>query len=386
GFDPKKTTPQVNDVPKFGDAPRLTKAPKGDVPVDLVKPPKPSDDIWQLPPRTTPRVVDNAPGNQVAGPPRGSGGKLPPNKLSALTKVIQQLLRFFRHLGEFVAGAVYQWLRNNGEPARWLLQVLSPGWNGIELDVERNLPKTWSFQAGRTFGDAVSIVTGILEITGGGGTGAGGSGLCVTGVGCIAGAPAIVAGTALGLHGASTASTGLKNIAKLLGVVFHSTTDGSESGGPSRGEDDIHPDAAKLETEAKQISEEFFGKDTIASERTTIAVGRVIPVKGGEPKRVVSSSAGYFTKDQRKLLESRGYIVIPDNRAVKYIHAEERMIYWVDAEKAKGTIVGIESIGVSHKNGICEYFCKPLIQERGIRPGSRWNPNWKPGPTNPRRN
>ncbi|XZO02427.1 MAG: hypothetical protein ACM65L_01135 [Microcoleus sp.] len=49
GFDPKKTTPQVNDVPKFGDAPRLNKAPKKVVPPDLVKLPKPSDDIWKLP-------------------------------------------------------------------------------------------------------------------------------------------------------------------------------------------------------------------------------------------------------------------------------------------------------------------------------------------------
>jgi uncharacterized lipoprotein YddW (UPF0748 family) len=49
GFDPKKTGPQVNDVPKFGEAPRLTKAPKKQVPPDLVKQPKPSDDILIIP-------------------------------------------------------------------------------------------------------------------------------------------------------------------------------------------------------------------------------------------------------------------------------------------------------------------------------------------------
>ena len=49
GFDPKKTGPQVNDVPKFGEAPRLNKGPKQQVPPDLVKQPKPSDDIWRLP-------------------------------------------------------------------------------------------------------------------------------------------------------------------------------------------------------------------------------------------------------------------------------------------------------------------------------------------------
>ncbi|MEG3974038.1 hypothetical protein QT970_05375 [Microcoleus sp. herbarium8] len=37
----------MNDLPSFGEAPRLNKAPKSlDAPVDLVKPPKPSDDIW----------------------------------------------------------------------------------------------------------------------------------------------------------------------------------------------------------------------------------------------------------------------------------------------------------------------------------------------------
>jgi hypothetical protein len=40
---------QTNNLPSFGEAPRLNKAPKKQVPPDLVKPPKPSDDIWQLP-------------------------------------------------------------------------------------------------------------------------------------------------------------------------------------------------------------------------------------------------------------------------------------------------------------------------------------------------
>jgi hypothetical protein len=48
-FDPKGTGTQTNNLPKFGEAPRLNKAPKGEVPPDLVKPPKPSDDIWKLP-------------------------------------------------------------------------------------------------------------------------------------------------------------------------------------------------------------------------------------------------------------------------------------------------------------------------------------------------
>ncbi|WP_377478602.1 MAG: hypothetical protein P2A85_08230 [Microcoleus anatoxicus] len=278
GFDPKKTTPQVNDVPKFGEAPRLNKAPKKQVPPpDLTKQPKPSDDIWKLPTviikepqfkevfgsgsdstsggSGNDNLANNPSGGSGGG---GSGGKLPPNKRSALTEVIQKLLRFFRPLGEFVAGAVYQWLRNNGEPARWLLQVLIPGWNGLEQDVERGLPQTWTFKAGRAFGDGAAIVTGILEIIGGIGAAGGGGSLCVTGFGCIAGAPAIVAGTALALHGSATASRGLKNIladiAENLGVVFQSSS-GSNGGGRS-----YEPPASSSQT---------YDGDTMVQWRTT---------------------------------------------------------------------------------------------------------------------
>ncbi|MEG3923633.1 hypothetical protein [Microcoleus sp. D3_18a_C4] len=48
-FDPEGTQTQTNNLPEFGEAPRLNKAPKQDVPPDLMKPPKPIDDIWQLP-------------------------------------------------------------------------------------------------------------------------------------------------------------------------------------------------------------------------------------------------------------------------------------------------------------------------------------------------
>jgi len=247
-FDPEGTQAPTNNLPEFGEAPRLNKAPKQQVPLDLVKPPKPSDDIWQLP-----TVIfkepqfkevfgssgsDSASGgsgnDDLANNPSGgggSGGKLPPNKrFLALTQVIQELLRFFKPLGEFVAGAVYQWLRNNGEPATWLLQIFSPGWKGLEQDVERGLPQTFAFNAGRTFGDGAALVTGILEIMAGSGTAAGGASLCITGLPCIGGAPAIAAGVALKLHGASVASTALANIGKLFRgrqIVYHSSADDS---------------------------------------------------------------------------------------------------------------------------------------------------------------
>ncbi|XZO03365.1 MAG: hypothetical protein ACM65L_06505 [Microcoleus sp.] len=338
-----------------------------------------------LPQNTTPAIptliatAGNPLGLIAASPRPPSSKKLSQSQRNALTKVIQDLLKFFQPLGEFVAGAVYQWLHDNGDLGRWLLQVLIPGWNGLEKDVEKGLPQTWSFKAGRVLGDGAAIVTGILEMIGGGGGAAGGGALCITGVGCIAGAPALAAAAALEVHGASTASAGLANIAKLLGVVFHSGTGDPESGGTGGGGNDIRPIDAELEADALRISNELYGKDKIAQSNRVIAVGRIIDSEG-KLKKVVSSSFGEFSGDHRKLLEKQGYIVIPNSRGGN-IHAEERMIFWADSEISKGTIVGIESIGVSHSGGICDYFCRALLRDRGIRPGSRWNPGWKPGPS-----
>jgi hypothetical protein len=156
---------------------------------------------------------------------------LSPQRRAALARVIRELLNFFKALGEFVAGAVYQWLYHNGQPARWLLQLLVPGWNGLEQDVEKGLPKTLAFQLGRSFGDGAALVNGILEIVGGGGAAGGGAALCVTGIGCIAGAPAAAAGVALGVHGTATASSALRSIIERLGIVFKSTNQVSGNSG-----------------------------------------------------------------------------------------------------------------------------------------------------------
>ena len=48
-FDPKGTGIETNNLPKFGEAPRLTKAPKKQVPPDLLQPPKPSKDMEIIP-------------------------------------------------------------------------------------------------------------------------------------------------------------------------------------------------------------------------------------------------------------------------------------------------------------------------------------------------
>jgi hypothetical protein len=160
------------------------------------------------------------------------GGKLPENKRSALAEVIQQLLKFFRPLGMFVAGAVYQYLRNIGDSTRWLFQVFNPLWNGQEQDVERGLrglPDYNYFWWGQRLGDGAAIVTGILEIIAGGGAAAGGGFLCIAGFTCIGGAPAIVAGVALGLHGTTTLAAGVRNIVEELGVLYSQGTGGTGS-------------------------------------------------------------------------------------------------------------------------------------------------------------
>ncbi|MEG3840382.1 hypothetical protein [Microcoleus sp. herbarium14] len=358
GFDPKKTTPQVNDVPKFGEPPRLNKAPKGkDVPPDLSQINKPSKNILTSLPRRTP-PPENAPDNWVAGPPGGGGGgggKLPPNKISALTKVIKQLLNFFRPLGEFVAGAVYQWLRNNGESARWLLQVLIPGWNGLEQDVERGLPQTWTFKAGRTFGDGAAIVTGILEIIGGGGAAGGGGSLCVTGFGCIAGAPAIVAGTALGLHGAATTSRGLANIladiAENLGVVFQSSS-GSNGGGRS-----YEPPASSRQT---------YDGDTMVQWRTTPNDSRPAVVTFKEVNPGVIEVSEIFSRD---LPKGSGGRMIADALRTNRINRPSTVRFTNITNTP--TLEAIEK-GVAPQDTLLGNTLKNAVREMGGTPTS-WN-------------
>jgi hypothetical protein len=63
----------------------------------------------------------------------------------------------------------------------------------------------------------------------GSGAAAGGGLLCVTGLGCFGGTPAIAAGVAIGLHGVSTVSSGAINIAEQLGALYSQGTGGTGS-------------------------------------------------------------------------------------------------------------------------------------------------------------
>ncbi len=59
--------------------------------------------------------------------------------ISELTPVITGVLRFFKPLGEFLTGAVYQWLHDISAPTRWLLKLLNPYEGKADEDVEQAL-------------------------------------------------------------------------------------------------------------------------------------------------------------------------------------------------------------------------------------------------------
>ncbi len=67
------------------------------------------------------------------------------------------------------------------------------------------------FRFGQKVGDAVSMVIGAAEMAVGGGGAGGGIAACGSGVGCLAGAPAIVAGGAVANHGAMMSGAALAN-------------------------------------------------------------------------------------------------------------------------------------------------------------------------------
>ncbi|MEQ8463815.1 eCIS core domain-containing protein [Coleofasciculus sp. E1-EBD-02] len=143
-----------------------------------------------------------------------------------------------RNAALFIAGAFYQWLRNNGELGRWVLEAVSLGTSSVSEDleaVEESLPRSGPFEMGRTAGDLAGIVTGVLEMIAGGGAVAGGGSLCLTGIGCIAGAPATVVGGATAVHGGSVVIEGTGNIAEdfagLVSQVFAISGGGEGNGG-----------------------------------------------------------------------------------------------------------------------------------------------------------
>jgi hypothetical protein len=148
--------------------------------------------------------------------------------------VVEPLLDFNVTLGQFVLGAIYQFSVDQSEPLRTLLSLdpeVQQWFENAEAGAEEVLPDAVAFQAGRLLGDGAAIVIGIIEIIGGIGVGIGGTGagstLCLTGVGCIAGAPAVAvsvaAGAALVVQGAGTVEAGaqgaIERITTLMAIT-----------------------------------------------------------------------------------------------------------------------------------------------------------------------
>lgn len=179
-----------------------------------------------------------------------------------------------RPLGDFVMGSIAQWLLLQGEDVNAVLEFSFPTFlTGFSDDTEAFLDsQSEAFQLGRDLGNGIAIVTAILEFAAGTTSQAGGGALCFfTGIGCLAGAPAIATGFLLQAHS--------------LGVIGNATDELSESLGeelrnllsPNRmesrgGADDIPGLAREIGVSQSKIENgiEVLGKDKIKQLRDNL--------------------------------------------------------------------------------------------------------------------
>ncbi|MDY6786453.1 MAG: hypothetical protein SW833_28745, partial [Cyanobacteriota bacterium] len=174
---------------------------------------------------------------------------------------LRQMYEFSAPAALFVAGALYQWLRNNGELGRWVLEAVSLGVSTTTEDleeVEKSLPQSGPFERGRTAGDLAGIVSGFFEIVGGVGSIKGGGILCISGIGCIAGAPAIAAGAGLTAHGGSVVVESTGNIAEDMAELISQVFAIGGAGGRSRRAPEL-PSGTLTESQFLNAIEEFLG-------------------------------------------------------------------------------------------------------------------------------
>lgn len=110
-----------------------------------------------------------------------------------------------RPLGELILGALYEWAYSNGDEIRGLM----PGFLKLdekeEARLNARLNQSKAFELGRLLGEGAAVAQGIYEFIAGSAAVGGGSGLCITGIGCFAGAPAIATGVVLQAHGGTLA-------------------------------------------------------------------------------------------------------------------------------------------------------------------------------------
>ena len=218
----------------------------------------------------------------------GSGGSLSatvtrPQDLSdqeavIFTEFVESLVYRARPLGEFILGALYEWTYSNGDEIRGLM----PGFLKLdekeEARLNARLNQSQAFELGRLLGEGAAVAQGIYEFIAGSAAVGGGGGLCITGIGCFAGAPAIATGVVLQAHGGTLAVNSASEFGDKLSDILSPNRMASSGGaddviglsretGISQGSinnvyDDLNPSDIRRIGEKidKNLVESLFGK------------------------------------------------------------------------------------------------------------------------------
>ena len=219
---------------------------------------------------------------------------------TTLISVLQEIREVSLPTADFVSGAVYQWLYNNGETGRWLLQASSPEWREIDQQAEAALPDSEAFELGRSLGDGASVITGLAEMGKGGGAIAGGGTLCAVGAAltaggsCLAGGAVVAVGSALVVHGAGTTSAGVQGLAERLGIFF-----------------------SKKEKEPGAIDSDETVKD-LRQGQQSLSKGRRIPPNSSNAADALNRNYRTVERAQERAVRTRQ---LPDGR-IRYYEAE----------------------------------------------------------------
>ena len=151
-----------------------------------------------------------------------------PQALNRYSYVLNNPLRYNDPSGhdwgdtvDFLLGFGAQWASANAWMAPQAQEALS-------VQPNESLPMT----VGRHLGNVAAIMQGVAEVGVGASVDVGGGGLCLTGVGCLAGAPAVVAGTALAAHGATVAVAGAAMEGQMLGNLVLQANSANQSSKP----------------------------------------------------------------------------------------------------------------------------------------------------------
>lgn len=121
----------------------------------------------------------------------------------------------------FLLGFDAQWASANA----WMLPQAQ---EALSVQPNEPLPMT----VGRHLGNVAAIMQGAAEVGAGAGVDASGGGLCLTGVGCLAGAPLVVAGTAVAAHRVTVTGAGAVVEGRMLGNLVVQAKSANQSSKP----------------------------------------------------------------------------------------------------------------------------------------------------------